>query len=146
GGTAKAHVYGALHLVGGLHHLAGLHVVGGAHDGHAGDGAHESEVLAALVGSAVLAHGDTAVGGANLHVQVGIAHGVAHLLIGPPGGEHGEGGGKGHKAHGGQTGGHVDHVGLGDAAVEVALGERLLEDRGLGGSGQVCVQHHQIGV
>ena len=91
GGAAKAHIAGAYHLVGGLDHGSCLHVIGGAHNGHAGDGAHQGEVLAALVGSAVLAHGNAAVGGADFHVQVGIADGVAHLLIGASGGKHGKG-------------------------------------------------------
>ena len=144
GGAAKAHIDGTLHLIGGLDHLPGLHVVGGAHDGHAGDGAHEGEVLAALVGSAVLAYGDAPVGGPDLHVQMGVADGVPDLLIGPPGGEHGEGGREGHQPHGAEARRHVDHIGLGDAAVEVALRKGLLENIGLGGPRQVGVQDHQV--
>ena len=75
---------------------------------------------------------------------MGVADGVADLLKGAAGGEHGEGGGEGNQAHGGHTGGHADHVGLGDAAVEVAVREGLLEGLGLGGVGQVGVQNHQI--
>ena len=141
---AEAHIDGALHLIGGLHHLPGLHVVGGAHDGHAGNGAHEGEVLTALVGRAVLAHRDPAVGGPDFHIQVGISDGIADLLIGPPGGKHGEGGGEGHQPHGGKAGGHIDHIGLGDAAVEVTLGECLLKDIRLGCPGQVRVRDHQV--
>ena len=76
--TAKAQVDGAFHGVGGAHSGACLDIIGGADDGHAGDAAHQGKVLAALVRSAVLAHGDAAVGGADLHVQVGVAHRVAH--------------------------------------------------------------------
>ena len=84
-------------------------------------------------------------GGADLHVQVGVADGVADLLISTTGGEHGEGGGKGHQTHGGQTSRCADHVGFGDAAVEEAVGVGFLENIRLGGPCQVGVQHHQVG-
>ena len=63
-------------FVRGLHRGAGLHVVRRGHDDHAGDRAHEREVLAALVSGAVLADGDAAVSRADLHVEVRIADGV----------------------------------------------------------------------
>ena len=68
--TAKAEVDRTLDLVDGADSSACFHVVGGADDSHAGQAAHEGEVLAALVGSAVLTDGDAAVGSADLHVQV----------------------------------------------------------------------------
>ena len=142
--TAEAQIDGAFHGVGGAHSGACLDIVGGADDGHAGDAAHQGKVLAALVGSAVLTHGDAAVGGADLHVQVGVAHRVAHLLEGAAGCKHGKAGNKGHIAHSGQTCGHAYHVALGDAAVKVTVRVCLLEHTGLGSGGQIGVQHHQI--
>src|SRR5699024_8617951 len=103
-------------------------------------------VLAALVGRAVLAHRDAAVGGADLDVEAGVGDGVEDLLIGAGGGEHGKAGHKGDQPHGGQAGGHAHHVGLGDAAVKKALGGHFLEHGGTGGDRQVGVQHHQLGV
>ena len=145
GEAGEAHIDRADILGGGADSGLGLDVIRGAHDHHAGDGAHDGEILVALVAGTILAHGDAAVSGADLHVQMGIAHGVADLLKGASGGEHGEGGGKGHKAHGAQTGGHAHHIRLSDAAVNVALGEGLLENAGFGGAGQVGIQHDQIG-
>ena len=142
--TAEAQVDRAFHGVGGTHSGAGLHVIGGADDGHAGDAAHEGKVLAALMGCTVLTHRDAAVGGTDLHVQVGVADGVAHLLKGTAGGKHGKAGNKGHIAHGGQAGGHAHHVALGNAAVKVAVRISLAEHAGLGGGSQVSVQHHQV--
>ena len=142
--TAKAQIDGAFHCVGSTHSGAGLHIVGGADNGHAGDAAHEGKVLAALMGSAVLAHRDAAVGGTDFHVQVGIANRVAHLLKGTAGGEHGKAGNKGHVAHGGQARSHAHHVALGNAAVKMTIRVSLAEHTGLGGSSKVCVQHHQI--
>ena len=142
--TAEAQVDRAFHGVGGTHSGAGLHVIGGADDGHAGDAAHEGKVLAALMGCTVLTHRDAAVGGTDLHVQVGVADGVAHLLKGTAGGKHGKAGNKGHIAHGGQAGGHAHHVALGNAAVKVAVRICLAEHAGLGGGGQVGVQHHDV--
>ena len=145
-GPAEAHVDGTHVLVGRPDHSPGLHVISGGHHHHAGDGTHEGKILAALVGGAVLAHGDAAVGGADLHIQMGIANGIAHLLKGPARREHGEAGGKGHKPHGGGTGGSGDHVALGDAAVEMALRERLFEGAGLGGTRQIRVEHDEVRV
>ena len=58
--TAKAEVDRTLHLVGGADSSACFHVVGGADDGHAGQAAHEGEVLAALVRSCLLYTSDAA--------------------------------------------------------------------------------------
>ena len=144
GQTAKAQIDGAFHFVGGTHSGAGLHIIRRADHGHAGDAAHEGKVLAALMGCTVLTHRDAAVGGTDLHVQVGVADGVAHLLKGTAGGKHGKAGNKGHIAHGGQAGGHAHHVSLGNAAVKVAVRISLAEHAGLGGGSQVSVQHHQV--
>ena len=144
GQAAEAQVDGALVGIGGLDGGLGLHIVRGGHDHHAGNGPHQGKILAALVGSAVLPHGDAAVGGPDLHVQVGVADGVADLLKGPPGGEHGKAGGKHHHAHGGRAGGHRHHIALGNAAVEVPVGIGLLEHAGLGGAGQIGVKDDQV--
>ena len=142
--TTKAQVNGTVMVISSLDSGTGLHVVGGAHNHHAGDITHQGKVLTALVRSAVLAYGDTAVRSTDLHVQLGIADGVANLLISAAGSKHSKAGGKGHHAHGSGTSGHCHHVALSDTTVDVALGERLAEGTGLGGAGQVGVKHHQI--
>ena len=121
-----------------------LHAVGGADDDHAGDGTHQRKVLAALVARAVLAHGQAAVGGANLHVQVGIADGIADLLKSPPCGEHGKGRREGNEAVGREARRHAHHVRFRNAAVEVTVGVRLGKHAGLGGACQVGVQRHDV--
>ena len=82
-------------------------------------------------------------GGGDLHVQVGVAHGVANLVVGAARAEHGEGAGEGHVAGQGQARGHVHHVLLGDAAVEQAVAVarvgQLLSGRG---AGQVGIHRH----
>ena len=145
-GAAQAHIGGALVLEQGLDGQGHLVGVAGAQNGHAGDGAHEGEVLDALVGGAVLAHGQAAVGAHDLDIHAGVGDGVAHLLPGAAGGEHGEGVGKGLEAAGGQAGGHALHVALGDAHVEEALGIGGFKALGHGGSGQVGLQHDQLGI
>ena len=144
GQTAKAQIDGAFHFVGGTHSGAGLHIVCRADDGHAGDAAHEGKVLAALMGSTVLAHRDAAMGGTDLDVEVRVADGVADLLKRAARGKHGKAGNKGHVAHGGQARGHAHHVALSNAAVKMTVRVSLAEHTGLGGSSKVCVQHHQI--
>ena len=74
----------------------------------------------------------------------GVGDGVADLLKGTACGKHGKAGNKGNITHGGQTCGHAHHVALGNAAVKVTVRVSLAEHAGLGGSGKVCVQHHQI--
>lgn len=83
-------------------------------------------------------------GGTDLHVQVRITNGVAHLLESPSGSKHGEGRSKGHQSGGGETRCHADHVGFRNAAVEVPFRESLLEGSSFGGTGQVGIQNHQI--
>ena len=144
--AAEPQVDGALVLIGGLDGGAGFHVVGRAKHRHAGDGAHKREILAALVGGTVLAHRDAAVGGTDLHVQVGVTDGVAHLFEGAARGEHGKAGGERHKPHGRHAGGGGHHIALGNAAVKMTVGVGLLEHAGLGGGGQVGIQHHHVGM
>ena len=82
-------------------------------------------------------------GGGDLHVQVRVAHGVADLVVGAPGAEHGERARERDVAGQRETRGHVDHVLLGDAAVEQAPGvSRVGELLGGGRAGQVGVHGH----
>ena len=144
GEARKAHVDGAFEISD--RHGGGLCFVGvrGADDRHAGDGAHERDVLDALVAAAVLAHGHAGVGAADLHVELGIGDGVADLFIGPSCAEHSKRRAEGNQPHGRQACGDVHHVRLGNAAVEEALGIGGLEMLGHSGAGQVGVQHHHL--
>ena len=100
-----------------------------------GQPAHERDILEHLMAAAVRPHRDARMRGADLHIEVGIGHGVADLVVGTSRSEYGEGAGEGHVAGQRQPGGHIDHVLLGDAHVEEALA-RLRRARGeLGGGG-----------
>ena len=59
-------------------------------------------------------------------------------------GEHRERARKRHAARGRDTGGDADHVGLGDAGIEEAVGIGGLELAGLGRGREVRVQNHEI--
>ncbi|MPM53030.1 hypothetical protein SDC9_99794 [bioreactor metagenome] len=83
-------------------------------------------------------------GHAQLHVEIGIGHGVAHLLIGAAGAEHGKGGAEGNQSHGGHSRGHRHEIALGNAHIVVAVRVNLLKFRGLGGVGQIRVQNHHL--
>ena len=144
GQTGEAQVDGTLIVVGGDDGGAGLHIVSRAKHDHAGDRAHEGDVLTALVGGAVLTDGEPRVGGGDLDVQVRVADGVADLLKAAARNEHRKAGHEGDIAHRGHTGGDADHVLLGNAAVKVTIRVLLAEDFGFGGSGQVGVKNHQI--
>ena len=144
GETSKAHVDRAVHL--GDRHGGGLGFVGvrGADDRHAGNGAHKREILDALVAAAVLADADTRVGCADLDVEVRVGNTVSDLLIGAAGREHRKRRAVGDEAHRGHTGGDVDHVGLGNAAVVEFFGVRLGDLAGLRGVGEVGVEHDDL--
>ena len=144
GQTGEAQIDGALIVVGGDDGGAGLDIVSGAQHHHTGDGAHQGDILAALVGGTVLTDRKAGVGGADLDIQVGVADGVADLLKGAARSKHRKAGHKGNIAHRAHAGGNADHVLLGNAAVKVAVRVGLLEDIGLGGGGQVGVEDHQI--
>ena len=144
GQTGEAHVHGAVALVGGARHGTGLHIVGGNDHGHAGDDAHEGDILAALVRGTVLAHRNTGVRGTDLNVKVRIADGVADLLKGAAGGKHGKAARKGDAAGGCDTGGNTHQVALGDAHIEEAVGAGGLKLAGLRGGGQVGVEDHKV--
>ena len=144
GEACKAHIDRAVHL--GDRHGGGLCFVGvrGADDRHAGDGAHEREILDALVAAAVLADADARMGRADFDIEVGIGDGVANLLIGAAGRKHRKRRAVGDEAHRGHTGGNVDHVGLGNAAVVEFFRVRLGDLAGLRGVGEVGVEHDDL--
>ena len=119
---------------------------GGADDYHTGDGAHQGEVLTALMGSTIFTNGHTAVGSADLHIQPGIADGVTDLLVGAAGCEHCEGGGKRNHTGCCQTGSHAHHIALSNATVEMTVGISLSEHTSLGRTSQVGIQNHNISV
>ena len=142
--AAQAQIHRALILGGGPHRGGGLGAVGGVEDHHTGDGAHNADILTALVGGAVLAHRDTGVGGGDLDVQLGVGHRVADLLEGASGGKHRKGGGKHSLAGGGQACGDADHIALGDTGVEEPVGMGYFKHTRLGGGGQVGVHHDDV--
>ena len=94
--------------------------------------------------AAILAHGNTGVGTADLHIELGIRNGVADLLVGPAGSEHGERGAVGDQSHGGQSGRNVHHIGLGNAAVIKAVRMGGFEILGHCSAGQIGIQHHDL--
>ena len=96
------------------------------------------------MGSAVLAHGNARMGGADLHIQMGIADGIAHLLIGTSGREHGKGAGEGNLSHSSETRRNSHHVAFRNTAVDVAVGKYLLERIRLRSICQVRIQNHQV--
>mgnify|MGYP006922387240 FL=1 len=68
GSAAETYVDRACHFIGSPDHLPGFYVIRGTHDRHSRNGAHEGEVLAALMAGTVFAHGDAAVSSTDLHV------------------------------------------------------------------------------
>ena len=85
---------------------------------------------------------DTCVRRADLHIEVAIAHGVANLVVSTAGAEHGEGPRVGDMTRKGKASCHVNHVLLGDTAVEKlvgVLGRGSGELLGGGGTGEVGV-------
>ena len=71
-------------------------------------------------------------------------HHLAYLVIDAAGDELGEAPDEGHLAAEAQTGGDADHIGLGDAALDEALGEFLGEAVHLDAAFHVGAQRHDI--
>ena len=128
----------------GAHHSFGLDIIRRYHDHHARDGAHQRKVLVALVGCAVLADRDTAVGRSNLHIQLRIADGIPNLLIGSARRKHRKRARKRDAPGRGNAGCDTNHVLLGNAAVDVALRKCLAEHRGLCGTREIGIQYEEI--
>ena len=80
------------------------------------------------------------------HRQVGIGAVGADLLGAENRAERGEGRGVRHLAAGGHAGGRRDHVLLGDAEVEEAVGMARLELDGPVGAGEIGGQHDDAGI
>ncbi len=88
----------------------------------------KGEVLASTVGRAVLAHGRCGRWVAPIfNVQMGMADGIADLLRKPVRRLNMARWREGDQAHGGQDRSHVNHIGLGNAAVKVAVRVSFLE-------------------
>ena len=105
---------------------------------------HEREVLDHLVATAVRSDGDAGVRRRDLHVEVGVADGVADLVVGATGGEHRERAGERDLARHRESGRDVHHVGLGDTDVEEALLVLLGELEGGGRLGEVGLDGDDI--
>ena len=82
--------------------------------------------------------------GADLDVEMRIADGVADLLEGAAGGEHGKGAREGDAPGGRDTGGDAHQVALGNAHIEEAVGASGLKFAGLRGGGQVGIEDHKV--
>ena len=126
--------HGQLHLV----------PVAGAADEHAGDGAHEREVLYALMGRSVFTHGDAAMRTHDGHIESGVGDGVADLLIGAPCRKNGEGVGEGLQSAGREAGSDAGHVCFGNAAVKKPVGVFRGKEFAHGRAGKVGVENNKL--
>jgi len=90
GQTAQTHVGRAFIIDECLNGQTHFIAVARAQNQHTGDGAHDGKILDALVRRAVFADGQTAVAADDLDIQVRVSDGVADLLPGTAGCEHGE--------------------------------------------------------
>ena len=144
GETAEAHVYGTVKMIRSLDHSPRFDVVRRTHDRHARDHAHERQILQALMRSTVLADRNACVRRADLHVEMRIADRVSDLLIGASGCKHRERARKRHLARQRKPRRDAHHIGLGDAAVDMALGESLFEEPRFRRCRQIRVEHDEI--
>ena len=123
--AVDTNVDGTIVLVGSFHSLGGGHTVGGVENDHACEGAHDGDVLCAVVGRTCLAGGGASVGGDDLDVLLVVANVRADLLACTHRGESGEGRHERGEAGGGETGSDAHHVLLSNTNVEEALGELI---------------------
>jgi len=144
GQATKPEVERTWGLIGGSHRGTGLDVIGWHDHRHSRDGAHEGDVLVALVRGSILAHRETGVRGADLHVEMGVADGVPDLLVRAARGKHREGARKRHMTRRRDAGRYAHEVALGDADIEEALRVGGLELAGLGGRSQIGVENDEV--
>ena len=123
----------------GRYHLGGLRRVRHVHDGHAGERAHQGDILDGLVAGAARA-GNAGHEANDADRQVRVGDRVDDLVEGAPGREHAEGVHERDQAAAGERPGHTDHVRLGHASVDEAVRERRLKEVDLTLAGQVAAQ------
>ena len=144
--SADAEIEGAGDIDAGFDCACGFPRVRGDNDGHVGDGAHNGEVLDAVVGGARRAEGDAAVGGYDLDGQLLISAVRPDLLAAAEASEDGEGGGEGDKADFGKTCCHAEEVLFGDTDIEESVGEGFAEQTDVGGFRKVGGHTDDTGV
>ena len=86
--AAEAHINGAVKIGSGKNSLIGFNIICRVNDNHVRNGAHERDILAALVACAVLADGDACMGCADFYIELRICNGVSDLLKGAACGKH----------------------------------------------------------
>ena len=146
GGASETEIDGSDVLGSGEGGLLGLVVVAGVDHHHVREHLHQAEVLHHLVGGAVLAHGDTGVGGGDFHVKVGVGGHHTDLVIDAAGDETCEGAGERHFAAEGETGGDADHVGFRDAGLDEPFGKFLDKITHLETADHIGAEGENIGV
>ena len=108
-------------IVSGLDGSLSLNSVGWNNDRHTRNGTHNSNILIALVSSAVLSYRETSVGSANLNVEVRVTHRVSDLLKRTTRREHCKRSCKDLVTRSCDASCHTNHVGLSNAAIHKAI-------------------------
>ena len=118
---SETKVNGSVIFRGGDGRVLCLRPVARVDDHHVREDTHQSHILHGLVGGAVLAEGQSGVGGRYLDIGLAVADLHPDLVIDTACHELGERAGERDKSCEGHSGGHADHVGLGYAALEISL-------------------------
>lgn len=142
--SGQADKHGTVDLHRRIERFLGLIGVGRNQHRHTGNHTHQRNVFHRLMAAAVLAHGDTRMGEGQLDIKFGISDAVANLLIGATCTENGKSAGNRNIAHGAETGSHVHHIALGNAAVKETIGVSILKLGGIGSHGKVGVKHDDL--
>jgi hypothetical protein len=95
---------------------------------------------------AVLSYGNTCVRGYDLDILHGIAQGLTNLIPGSTRSENGKGAYERDLSERGQSCGSSDHILLGNADVKEAVRKSPGKLFGPGGTGKICIQHHNVWV
>ena len=123
-------------------HLTGIR----RHDHpHIGQRPHDGDIFDGLVGSAVLTYADTAMGGDDLHIHLGIADGVPDLLKGLLRGKHSIGRPDDRMSKGGNARRDAHRISLRDAHGIESLRPPLLKLDASGGFRHIRSHNDQLG-
>ena len=131
-------------VVSGLDSSLSLNSVGWNNDRHARNGTHNSNILIALVSSAVLSYREASVGSANLDVEVRVTHRVSDLLKRTTRRKHCKRGCKDLVTRSCDASCHTNHIGLSNSAVHKAIRVLLTILSGASSLCQVSIKDEKI--
>ena len=142
--SSKSHIYRAYMLVCSLYHGLCLDIIRWACDNHSRNGTHKCKILTALMGSTILAYGNTTMSSTDLYIKLRIAYRITYLLISTACCKHCKCTGKRYFTGSCETSCNTNHITLCNTTVNMTFRKLLLKDTCLCSCSKVSIQNDQI--